>query len=163
MEPGGFDRFAGPRDYRGYFRFDCRQGIGIFRANPSCRAPGDCVAARPFYRYDDLDDPPPRGDPLPANLVSVSPRGRRVHIEYAFNESLSGAGRGVDPRVGVLRVVWRPSSVVEPDPLGDRPELTARRTRYRSAWGASCPFHRGLSIASLPVCLIGDHPEKEEP
>ena len=71
-----------------YFRLDFRQGIAIFRANPSCRAPGDCVAARPFFRYDDLDHPPPRGDPLLANLISVSPRGRGVHIEFAFNESL---------------------------------------------------------------------------
>jgi hypothetical protein len=29
--------------------------------------------------------------------------------------------------------------------------------------GSVLPFSAGLTLPSLPICLIGDHPEKEEP
>jgi hypothetical protein len=46
-----------------------------------------------------------------------------LYREHAFG----GAGRGVDPCVRCAPRGWRASSVfIEPDPLGRRPELTAR-------------------------------------
>ena len=46
-----------------------------------------------------------------------------MHREHAYG----GAGRGEDPCVRCVPRGWRPSSVfIEPNPLGRRPELTAR-------------------------------------